>query len=149
MNYRQYYRLPAGASSHISKEMIALSFVECFQIMMFLLFFRNHFLCFLLHFLFFFFKVQSKIGVRIIHGSALYTGKYGENDTKSNNPPCLMVIIDFEKAFDSLSRCFLFFRPWKRFNFDSHMLFYKCIPTIYYYGFILSTISLNRSGNEM
>ena len=26
---------------------------------------------------FFFSKVQSKIGVRIIHGCALYTGKYG------------------------------------------------------------------------
>ena len=26
---------------------------------------------------FFFFKVQSKIGVRIIQGRALYTGKYG------------------------------------------------------------------------
>ena len=36
---------------------------------------RNHFLCFLLPF--FFFKVQSKIGVRIIPGHALYTGKYG------------------------------------------------------------------------
>ena len=44
----------------------------------FALFFRNHFLCFLLpSFFFFFFKVQSKIGVRIIHGRALYTGKYG------------------------------------------------------------------------
>ena len=41
----------------------------------FTLFFRNHFLCFLLPF--FFFKVQSKIGVRIIHGCALYKGKYG------------------------------------------------------------------------
>ena len=25
----------------------------------------------------FFFKMQSKIGVRIIHGRVLYTGKYG------------------------------------------------------------------------
>ena len=66
----------AGASSHISKVMIELSFLECFQIMMFLCyFFPNHFLCF---FLFFFFKEQSKIGVRIIHGHALYTGKYGK-----------------------------------------------------------------------
>ena len=111
LHYRQYYRLPAGASSHISKEMIALSFLECFQIMMFLCYFfvtTSSVFCFTF---FFFFKVQSKIGVRIIHGSALYTGKYGENDTKSNNPPCLMVIIDFEKAFDSLSRYFLFVRP--------------------------------------
>ena len=28
--------------------------------------------------LIFFFKVQSKIGVRIIHGRALYKGKYGK-----------------------------------------------------------------------
>ena len=37
-------------------------------------FFRNHFLCFVLPF---FFKMQSKKGVRIIHGRALYKGKYG------------------------------------------------------------------------
>ena len=43
---------------------------------LFTLFFRNHFLCFLLPF--FFFQVQSKIGVRIIHRHALYTGKYGK-----------------------------------------------------------------------
>ena len=42
----------------------------------FTLFFRDHFLCFLLPF---FFKVQSKIGVCIIHGRALYKGKYGNN----------------------------------------------------------------------
>ena len=36
---------------------------------------RKHFLCFLPPF--FFFKVQSKIGVRIIHRHALYKGKYG------------------------------------------------------------------------
>ena len=69
-------RLVAGASSHISEEMIELSFLELFQIMMFL----HHFfettssvLCFLFNF----FKVQSKKGVRIMHGCALYTGKYG------------------------------------------------------------------------
>ena len=44
---------------------------------------RNHFLCFLLPF--FFFKVQSKIGVRIIHGCALYTGKYGTFNTHFEN----------------------------------------------------------------
>ena len=43
----------------------------------FMLFFRNHFLSFLLPFFFFLFKVQSKIGVRIIHGRAIYMGKYG------------------------------------------------------------------------
>ena len=43
----------------------------------FALFFRNHFLCLLLPF--FFFKVQSKIGVRIIHRRALYKGKYGKD----------------------------------------------------------------------
>ena len=68
----------AGASSHISEEMIELSF---FNIVFpghegFTLFFRNHFLCFLLPG-FFFLKVQSKIGVRIIHGRTLYTGKDG------------------------------------------------------------------------
>ena len=65
----------AGASSHISKEMIELS---CFQIMMFLCYFfvtTSSVFCFL--FFFFLFKVQSKIGVRIIHGRAIYTGKYG------------------------------------------------------------------------
>ena len=41
----------------------------------FMLFFRNHFLLFSASF--FFSKVQSKIGVRIIHRRALYTGKYG------------------------------------------------------------------------
>ena len=67
----------AGASSDISEEMIELSFLECFQITIFL---RSSFVttfsvfCFLF---FFFFKVQSKIGVRIIHGCALYMGKYG------------------------------------------------------------------------
>ena len=29
---------------------------------------------------FFFFKMQSKIGVRIILGRVLYTGKYGSDD---------------------------------------------------------------------
>ena len=57
--------------------MIELSFLECFQITIFL---RYSFVttssvfCFLF---FFFFEVRSKIGVRIIHGRALYTGKYG------------------------------------------------------------------------
>ena len=41
----------------------------------FTLFFRNHFRCFFASF--FFLKVHSKIGVRIINGCALYTGKYG------------------------------------------------------------------------
>ena len=93
MNYRQYYRLPAGASSHISKEMIALSFLEFPNHDVFMLFFHNHFLCFLLHFVFFFFvfKVPSK-------------SKYGIDDTKLNNLPCFMVIIDFEKAFDSFNK---------------------------------------------
>ena len=51
---------------HISKEMIELSFLDCFQIMMFLCYFFVTFspvFCFL-----FFFKVQSKIEVCIIHG---------------------------------------------------------------------------------
>ena len=39
---------------------------------------RNHFLGFLLPTFFFFSKVQSKIGVCIIHGRALYWGKYGK-----------------------------------------------------------------------
>ena len=55
----------AGASSDISEEMIESSFFECIQIIIFTLVLRNHFLCFLLPF---FFKVQSKIGLRIIHG---------------------------------------------------------------------------------
>ena len=66
----------AGASSDISEEMIELSFLECFQITIFLRYsFVNTSSVFC--FPFFFFKVQSKIGVRIIHGRALYTGKYG------------------------------------------------------------------------
>ena len=65
----------AGASSHISKEMIELSFLECFQIMMFLCYFFITFPLFSASF--FFFKVQFKIGVRIIYRRALYTGKYG------------------------------------------------------------------------
>ena len=94
MNYRQYYRLPAGASSHISKEMIALSFLECFQIMMFLCYFfitTSFVFCFTFFFFFFVFKVPSK-------------SKYGIDDTKLNNLPCFMVIIDFEKAFDSFNK---------------------------------------------
>ena len=54
-----------GASSEISEEMIESSFFECIQIIIFTLVLRNHFLCFLLPF---FFKVQSKIGLHIIHG---------------------------------------------------------------------------------
>ena len=72
----------AGASSHISKEMIELSFLECFQILMFLCYFfitTSSVFRFLFFFFFFFFKVQSKIGVRIIHRLALYTGKYGKH----------------------------------------------------------------------
>ena len=69
----------ARASSHISKEMIELSFLECFQIMVFLCYFFLITSCFLLP-LFFFFKVQARIGVRIIHGRALYRGKYGKPD---------------------------------------------------------------------
>ena len=61
-----------GASSDISEEMIESSFFECVQIMFFLtLVLRNCFLCFLLPPLFF-----TKIGVCIIHGCPLYTGKY-------------------------------------------------------------------------
>ena len=62
---------------HISKEMTELSFLECFQIVMFLCYFfvtTSSVFCFLFVF---FFKVQSKIGVRITHGRALYTGKCG------------------------------------------------------------------------
>ena len=68
----------AGASSDISEEMIKLSFLECFQIMMFLRYFfvTTSSLFSSLPLFFFLFKVQSKIGVRIIHGRALYTGKY-------------------------------------------------------------------------
>ena len=60
------------------EEMIELSFFGCIQIMIsFMLILCNHFLCFLLPF---FLKVQSKIGVHIIHRCALYMGKYS-NDT--------------------------------------------------------------------
>ena len=55
--------------------LIALINCGCLVCLLFTLFFRNHFLCFLLPF--FFPQVQSKIGVRIIHGRTLYTGKYG------------------------------------------------------------------------
>ena len=48
---------------------------------LFTLLFRNHFLCFLLPFFILFLKVQSKIGVRIIHGRALYTGKCGNKSS--------------------------------------------------------------------
>ena len=57
------------------EEMIQSSFFERFQIMMFLRYFfvtTSSVFCFL-----FFFKVQSKIGVRMIHRRALYKGKYG------------------------------------------------------------------------
>ena len=72
----------AGASSDISEEMIKSLFLECFQIMMFLRYFlvtTSSVFCFFL--LFFFYKVQSKIGVRIIHGCILYTGKYSNNSS--------------------------------------------------------------------
>ena len=70
MTAKRVHRFMAGASSHISKEMIELSFLECFQIMMF---FRNQFLCFLLPFFFFFQSAVQNRGeyysrVRIIHG---------------------------------------------------------------------------------
>ena len=39
---------------------------------------HKHFLCFLLPFFFFFLKVQSKIGVCIIHRCTLNTGKYSK-----------------------------------------------------------------------
>ena len=71
----------AGASSHISEEMIELSFLECFQIMMFLCYFfvtTSPVFCFLFFFFFFFFQSTVQIGVRIIHGRALYMGKYGK-----------------------------------------------------------------------
>ena len=70
----------AGASIDISEEMIKSSILERFQIMMFLRYFfitTSSAFCFLYFYLFFFFgKVQFKIGVRVIHGRALYTGKY-------------------------------------------------------------------------
>ena len=66
----------ASALSDISEEMIKSWFFWVFPSHdVFTLFFRNHFLSFLLPF-FFLFKVQSKIGVHIIRGLALYTGKY-------------------------------------------------------------------------
>ena len=53
-----------------------MSFLECFQIMTFFrYFFVTSSAVFLPHFLFFL-KYSPKIGVRIIHGRALYTGKY-------------------------------------------------------------------------
>ena len=65
---------PVHRVTIFSEEMIQSLFFECFQIMMFLRYFfvtTSSVFCFL------FFKVQSKIGVRIIHGRALYKGKYG------------------------------------------------------------------------
>ena len=46
----------------------------------------KHFFCFLL---LFFFKLQSKIRVRAIHGHALNTGKYGDASVNSScaQPP--------------------------------------------------------------
>ena len=55
-----------GASSDISEEMIELSVLVYPNHDVFMLVLHNHFLCFLLPF--FFFKVQSKIGVHIIDG---------------------------------------------------------------------------------
>ena len=55
--------MDSGPSSDISEEMIKSSFPDHDVST---LFFCNHFLSFLLPF-FFVFKVQSKIGVRIIH----------------------------------------------------------------------------------
>ena len=65
--------LVAGASGDISEEMIKSLFFECFQIMMFL---RHFFLKTSYFLLPFFFKVQSKIRVHIIHRCALYVVKY-------------------------------------------------------------------------
>ena len=68
---------PVHRVTFFSEEMIQSSFFECFQIMMFLSYFfvtTSSVFYFL-----FFFKAQSKIGVRIIHGRALYTGKYGKS----------------------------------------------------------------------
>ena len=68
----------ASSSSDISEEMIKSLFLECFQIMTFLRYFFVTSSCLFSSLFFFcFVKVQSKIGVRIIHGRALYTGKYG------------------------------------------------------------------------
>ena len=69
-------RFVAGASSDISEEMTKSSFLKCFQIRMSLPFFFVT-TSSVFYFLFFFVKVQSKIGVHIIHGRTLYTGKYG------------------------------------------------------------------------
>ena len=67
---------PVHQVTLFSEEMMQSSFFECFQIVMFLRYFfvtTSSVFCFL-----FFFKGQSKIGVRIIHGRALYKGKYGK-----------------------------------------------------------------------
>ena len=65
-------RFLLSALSDISEEMIKLWFFWVFSNHdVFTLVFLNHFLCLLL--LPFFFKVQSKIGVRIIYLCALYT----------------------------------------------------------------------------
>ena len=42
---------------------------------------------------FFFFKVQSKIGVRIVHRRAFYTGKYGNNNSNNSNNGIIIVVI--------------------------------------------------------
>ena len=59
----------ASVLSVISEEMIKSLFLRYFSV--------TTFSVFCLLFFVFFFKEQSKIGVRIIHRSALYTGKYG------------------------------------------------------------------------
>ena len=54
-----------------------VSFLECFQIMMFLCYFFVPCSTVFLPPFFFLWKYSPKIGVRIIHGRALCTGKYG------------------------------------------------------------------------
>ena len=61
-----------------SEEMIELLFLECLEIKMLLRYsfvITSSVFCFL--FFFFLLQWESKIGVCILHGCALYTGKYG------------------------------------------------------------------------
>ena len=63
----------------------------------FMLVLHNHFLGFLLP-IFFFSKVQSKRGVCIIRGRALYIGKYGKTKKKKGKRVGTLVKVSYTKG---------------------------------------------------
>ena len=62
------------------------------------------FLVFVVNFFFFFGKKRSKIRKRIIHGHALYTGKYGSHNVKVAQKPFQTLGHIFAKPKDPVTK---------------------------------------------